>query len=106
MHPGYWEGILIQGARQFAGIAMFAALAIALGGDHLVIGIVAAIPFLARLTHLGVPALNGRILPRGSPGLRLPIGAAAKQARIVRCQEAARQRDRLRRVAAYSLAKR
>jgi hypothetical protein len=27
-HPGYWEGILIQGARQFAGVAMFAALAI------------------------------------------------------------------------------
>ena len=60
MHPGYWEGILIQGARQFAGIAMFAALAIALGGDHLVIGTVAAIPFLARLTHLGVPALVRR----------------------------------------------
>src|SRR5918999_1662987 len=59
-HPGYWEGILIQGARQFAGIAMFAALAIALGGDHLVIGTVAAIPFLARLTHLGVPALVRR----------------------------------------------
>ena len=60
MHPGYWEGILIQGARQFAGIAMFAALAIALGGNHLVIGAVAAIPFLARLTHLGVPGLVRR----------------------------------------------
>jgi hypothetical protein len=62
-HPGYWEGILIQGARQFAGIAMFAALAVALGGGHLVIGIVAAIPFLARMAQVGVPALVRR---RGS----------------------------------------
>ena len=59
-HPGYWEGILIQGARQFAGIAMFAALAIALGADHLIIGIVAAIPFLARMVHIAVPALVRR----------------------------------------------
>lgn len=59
-HPGYWEGILIQGARQFAGIAMFGALAVALGGDHLVIGAVAAIPFLARMAQVGVPALVRR----------------------------------------------
>ena len=59
-HPGYYEGIFVQGARQFASVAMCTALAIALGGGHLVVGIVAAIPFLARMGHVAVPSLVHR----------------------------------------------
>jgi hypothetical protein len=42
---------------------MFAGLALALGGGHLTIAAVAALPFLARLSHLAVPELVRR---RGS----------------------------------------
>jgi hypothetical protein len=59
-HPGYYEGILVQSARQFASLAMCTALAIALGGGHIAVAILAAIPFFARMTHLGVPALVRR----------------------------------------------
>lgn len=59
-HPGYYEGIFVQGARQFASVAMCSALAIALGAGHLAIGVLAAIPFLARTAHLAVPALVRR----------------------------------------------
>ena len=56
-HPGYYEGILVQGARQFASLAMSTALAIALGGGHFVVAIIAAIPFVARMSHITVPSL-------------------------------------------------
>lgn len=56
-HPGYYEGILVQGARQFASLAMCTALAIALGGGHFVVAIIAAIPFVARMCHFAVPTL-------------------------------------------------
>ena len=56
-HPGYYEGILVQGARQFASLAMSTAVAIALGGGHFVVAIIAAIPFIARTSHLAVPSL-------------------------------------------------
>ena len=56
-HPGYYEGILIQSARQFASLAMCTALAIALGGGHYSIAALAAIPFVARISHLFVPRL-------------------------------------------------
>jgi hypothetical protein len=59
-HPGYYEGILVQGARQFASVAMCTALAIAMGAGHLAIGVLAAIPFLSRMTHALVPALVRR----------------------------------------------
>ena len=59
-HPGYYEGILVQSSRQFASLAMCTALAIALGGGHIAIAIIAAIPFLGRMTHLVVPALVRR----------------------------------------------
>lgn len=62
-HPGYHEGILVQSARQFAGLAMCTALAIALGGGHITVAVIAAIPFLARLTYLAVPGL---VLRHGS----------------------------------------
>ena len=56
-HPGYYEGILVQSARQFASLAMCTALAIALGGGHYTIALLAAIPFVARISHLVVPRL-------------------------------------------------
>lgn len=56
-HPGYYEGIVVQSARQLASLAMCTALAIALGAGHFHIAILAGIPFAARLTHLLVPAL-------------------------------------------------
>lgn len=59
-HPGYYEGILVQSSRQFASLAMCTALAIALGGGHIAVAIIAAIPFLGRMTHLFVPALVRR----------------------------------------------
>jgi hypothetical protein len=59
-HPGYYEGIFVQGARQFASVAMCTALAIALGAGHLAIGVLAAIPFLSRMTHIAVPSLMRR----------------------------------------------
>jgi hypothetical protein len=59
-HPGYQEGILVQSSRQFASLAMCTAVAIALGGGHITVAIIAAIPFIARLSYLGVPALVRR----------------------------------------------
>lgn len=56
-HPGYYEGILVQSARQFASLAMCTALAIALGGGHYTVAFLAAIPFVARTAHLVVPKL-------------------------------------------------
>jgi hypothetical protein len=56
-HPGYYEGIFVQGSRQFASVAMCTALAVAMGAGHLAIGVLAAIPFLARMTHIMIPAL-------------------------------------------------
>ncbi len=56
-HPSYYEGILVQSARQFASMAMCTALAIALGGGHLAVAVIAAVPFLARTSHLVVPGL-------------------------------------------------
>lgn len=59
-HPGYHEGILVQSSRQFASLAMCTALAIALGGGHIAVAIIGAIPFIARLCYLAVPALVRR----------------------------------------------
>jgi len=56
-HPGYYEGILVQSARQFASLAMCTALALALGGGHYTVAFLAAIPFVARTAHLTVPRL-------------------------------------------------
>jgi hypothetical protein len=56
-HPGYYEGIFVQSSRQLASLAMCTALAIALGGGHYTIAILAAIPFVARTAHLVVPSL-------------------------------------------------
>ena len=56
-HPGYYEGILVQSARQFASLAMCTALALALGGGHYTVAFLAAIPFVARTAHLVVPRL-------------------------------------------------
>jgi len=56
-HPGYYEGIFVQSSRQLASLAMCTALAIALGGGHYTVAIVAAIPFVARMAHLLVPFL-------------------------------------------------
>ena len=47
----------MQGARQFASMAMATAVAIALGGGHFVIAIIAAIPFVARMSHIAIPSL-------------------------------------------------
>jgi hypothetical protein len=59
-HPGYYEGMLVSGARVFASGAMFAGLALALGGGHLSIAAIAALPYLARTSHLAVPELVRR----------------------------------------------
>jgi hypothetical protein len=59
-HPGYYEGILVSGSRVLASGAMFAGLALALGGGHLAIATLAALPALTRLAHLAVPELVRR----------------------------------------------
>jgi hypothetical protein len=59
-HPGYYEGILVSGSRVLASGAMFAGLALALGGGHLAIAALAALPALTRLAHLAVPELVRR----------------------------------------------
>jgi hypothetical protein len=59
-HPGYYEGILVSGSRVLASGAIFAALALALGGGHLAIATLAALPALTRLAHLAVPGLVRR----------------------------------------------
>lgn len=59
-HPGYYEGILVSGARVIASGAMFAGLALALGGGHFAIAMIAAIPSITRLAHLAVPGLIRR----------------------------------------------
>jgi hypothetical protein len=59
-HPGYYEGILVSGSRVLASGAIFAALALALGGGHLAIATLAALPALTRLAHLAVPELVRR----------------------------------------------
>ncbi|HUF25457.1 MAG TPA: MFS transporter [Gemmatimonadaceae bacterium] len=59
-HPGFVEATVVSGSRVFASGAIFAALALALGGGHLSIAAIAAIPFLSRLAHLLVPALLRR----------------------------------------------
>jgi hypothetical protein len=59
-HPGYYEGILVSGSRVLASGAIFAALALALGGGHLAIATLAALPALTRLSHLAVPELVRR----------------------------------------------
>jgi hypothetical protein len=69
-HPGYYEGILVSGSRVLASGAMFAGLALALGGGHLTIATLAALPALTRLAHLAVPELVRR---HGS----WPVAAAA-----------------------------
>jgi hypothetical protein len=87
-HPGYYEGIFVQGARQFASVAMCTALAIAMGAGHLAIGVLAAIPFLARMTHVMVPALVRRhgswTLARGAFWLERSGFLAAAIVAIVR----------------------
>ena len=59
-HPGYYEGILVSGSRVLASGAMFAGLALALGGGHLAIATLAALPSITRLAHLAVPELVRR----------------------------------------------
>jgi hypothetical protein len=59
-HPGYYEGILVSGSRVLASGAMLAGLALALGGGHLAIATLAAIPAITRLAHLAVPELVRR----------------------------------------------
>ena len=59
-HPGYAEATLVSGSRVFASGAIFAALALALGGGHLAIAAIAAFPFLSRLAHFAVPAFLRR----------------------------------------------
>ena len=69
-HPGFVEASLVSGSRVFASSAIFAALALALGGGHLSIAAIAAFPFLSRLAHIAVPS----ILRRHGSG-RLAIAA-------------------------------
>ncbi|GAC1514929.1 MAG: hypothetical protein NVS1B4_03860 [Gemmatimonadaceae bacterium] len=59
-HPGYLEGIIVSGARQGASVAMSMGLALALGGGHYAVAAVAALPLLARFSHVWVPALVRR----------------------------------------------
>jgi hypothetical protein len=87
-HPGYYEGILVQSARQFASLAMCTALAIALGGGHYTVAALAAIPFVARMAHLVVPRLVLRYtswtVARGAFWLERIGFLAAAAAAIVR----------------------
>jgi len=59
-HPGYSEAIFCSGARVLASGAMFAGLALALGGGHFTIATIAALPYAARLLHLATPELLRR----------------------------------------------
>jgi hypothetical protein len=59
-HPGYLESILCSGSRVLASGPMFAGLALALGGGHLTIAALAALPYSARLIHLAIPELLRR----------------------------------------------
>ncbi|HEY2378591.1 MAG TPA: MFS transporter [Gemmatimonadaceae bacterium] len=59
-HPGYNEAIFCSGARVLASGAMFAGLALALGGGHFTIATLAALPYAARLMHLAMPELLRR----------------------------------------------
>ena len=59
-HPGYYEGMLCSGARVLASGAIFAGLALALGGGHFTIAALAALPYATRLSHLGMPELLRR----------------------------------------------
>jgi hypothetical protein len=59
-HPGYSEAIFCSGARVLASGAMFAGLALALGGGHFTIATLAALPYAARLMHLAMPELLRR----------------------------------------------
>src|SRR6185503_2552829 len=59
-HPGYYEGMLCSGARVLASGAIFAGLALALGGSHFTIAALAALPYATRLSHLGMPELLRR----------------------------------------------
>ena len=59
-HPGYSEAIFCSGARVLASGAMFAGLALAIGGGHLTISAIAALPYAARLLHLATPELLRR----------------------------------------------
>jgi hypothetical protein len=59
-HPGYSEAIFCSGARVLASGAMFAGLALALGGGHFTIATLAALPYAARLLHLAMPELLRR----------------------------------------------
>ena len=59
-HPGYYEAIYCSGARVLASGAMFAGLALALGGGHFTIAALAALPYVARLMHLAMPELLRR----------------------------------------------
>jgi hypothetical protein len=59
-HPGYVEAILCSGARVLASGATFAALALTLGGGHFTIAALAALPYVMRLSHLGMPELVRR----------------------------------------------
>ncbi|HEY7234354.1 MAG TPA: MFS transporter [Gemmatimonadaceae bacterium] len=59
-HPGYDEAIFCSGARVLASGAMFAGLALALGGGHFTIATLAALPYVARVMHLAIPELLRR----------------------------------------------
>jgi hypothetical protein len=59
-HPGYYEAVFCSGARVLASGAMFAGLAVALGGGHFTIAALAALPYGARLMHLAMPELLRR----------------------------------------------
>jgi hypothetical protein len=59
-HPGYYEAVFCSGARVLASGAMFAGLALALGGGHFTIATLAALPCVARLLHLAMPELLRR----------------------------------------------
>ena len=64
-HPGYYEAVFCSGARVLASGAMFAGLALALGGGHFTIAALAALPYAARLTHLAMPELLRRFRTGG-----------------------------------------
>ena len=59
-HPGYYEAIFCSGSRVLASGAIFAGLAVALGGAHFTIAALAALPYATRLSHLGMPELLRR----------------------------------------------
>jgi hypothetical protein len=59
-HPGHYEGLFCSGSRVLASGAMFAGLALVLGGGHLAIAAIAALPFAAKVSHLVMPELLRR----------------------------------------------